>query len=352
MSVNAASWENQLLDLAYEGINGPANDPCLEASAADLARAYDHCAEVTARHSRTFSLASGLLPSAKRNAARALYAFCRVTDDIVDRQSDDDSWNPAQAIERWRDRAVRDCEDPDDPLIIAWLDTQATYGIPRLYAEQLIDGVSQDIEQHQYDTFAELSAYCYGVASTVGLMAMHIIGFSGPEAVPYAVKLGVALQLTNILRDIGEDWEAGRLYLPLEELAEFGLSPADIAAGEVTERWRAFMSFQIARIRRLYAESMPGIGMLHRDGRFAIGAAAELYAGILRDIEVHDMDVFRRRAFVSRTGKLSRLPGIWWRATITGYRSRQSEVPPIPVSADRPTLYQTADHVDSRRPNG
>jgi phytoene synthase len=174
--------------------------------------------------------------------------------------------------------------------------------------------VARDLRQKRYQTFEELTAYAYGVASTVGLMSMHIIGYSGAEALPYAIKLGVALQITNILRDVGEDWRAGRIYLPLEELAAFGLTDADVAAGRVDERWRSLMRFQIARNRRLYAEAMPGIKMLNSDGRFAVAAAGELYRAILGEIEAHDYDVFDRRAHVGAWGKLRRLPGIWWRS--------------------------------------
>jgi phytoene synthase len=182
------------------------------------------------------------------------------------------------------------------------------------YAEQLIAGVARDVTVHRYGSFEDLAAYCYGVASTVGLMAMHIIGYAGKDAIPYAVKLGVALQLTNILRDVGEDWRSGRLYLPQDELAAYALAEDDIAAGVVDGRWRAFMRFQIDRTRKLYAEALPGIGLLDPDGRFAIGAAAGLYRGILDDIEAHDYDVFSRRAHVSTAGKLAKLPGIWWRS--------------------------------------
>jgi len=126
--------------------------------------------------------------------------------------------------------------------------------------------------------------------------------------------LGVALQVTNILRDIQEDWEAGRLYLPAEELARFGLSEADIAAGVVDDRWRAFMNFQITRTRDLYREAYSGIALLDATGRFAIAACADLYRAILKDIEKHDHDVFSRRAHVSALGKLSMLPGIYTRS--------------------------------------
>ena len=126
------------------------------------------------------------------------------------------------------------------------------------------------------------------------------------------MRLGIALQLTNILRDVGLDWQAGRLYLPLNELAQFGLSEVDIPRGRVDERWRAFMRHQIARTRALYAEAEPGIALLAPEGRFAIAAAANLYRAILEDIEAHDYDVFTRRAHVGLWGKLRRLPRIWW----------------------------------------
>jgi phytoene synthase len=180
--------------------------------------------------------------------------------------------------------------------------------------EQLIDGVARDLHQKRYATFAELAAYSYGVASTVGLMSMHIIGFSDSTAVPYAIKLGVALQTTNILRDVGEDWRAGRLYVPLEELSAYGLTEDDFGRGRVGARWRDFMRFQIDRNRQLYREARPGIPMLDPDGRLAIAAAADLYSAILTDIERHDFDVLNRRAHVTMGRKLRMLPGIWWRA--------------------------------------
>ena len=181
------------------------------------------------------------------------------------------------------------------------------------YAEQLLDGVASDLTRCRYQSFDELAEYAYRVASTVGLMSMHIIGFSGAEAIPYAIKLGVALQMTNILRDVGEDFRNRHVYLPQEELERFGLSEKDLAAGVVTLGWRKFMRYQIQRVRRIYAEAWPGIGMLKGDGRFAIAAAAGLYEAILDDIEKHDYDVFSRRASIGAWGKLSRLPGIWFK---------------------------------------
>jgi 15-cis-phytoene synthase len=305
------SWEYRLLSWAEDALNNSIPTPTLETDHVALSAAYEHCKDVTKTHSRTFFMASSLLPEAKQRAVRALYAFCRVTDDIVDCESD--SAVRAARLEDWKER-VSICNPPvTDIVALAWADARANFSIPRGYAQQLIDGVSCDLTKTRYQTFEELAEYSYGVASTVGLMAMHIIGFEGEDALPYAVRLGVALQITNILRDIAEDWRVGRLYLPQEELEAFGLSEADIERGEVTERWRNFMRFQIARNRRLYQESWEGIQMLDRDGRTAISAAAILYRDILQDIENHDYDVFSRRAHLTKWAKIRRLPGIWWR---------------------------------------
>lgn len=308
MQANTYAWERRLLSLAYEALGAASPGYQADYEADRLRRAYQHCTALTAQHSQSFHLASALLPGAKRWAARALYAFCRITDDIVDRPTGD-----VQArLESWQRRILAPRQAGDDPVAMAWHDTRVRYSIPDRYAEQLIDGVARDLHQRRYQTFDELVTYCYGVASTVGLMSMHIIGFSGHQAIPYAIKLGVALQLTNILRDVGEDWQAGRVYLPQEDLAAFGLSESDLAIQQVDDRWRGFMQFQIARTRQLYAEAWSGLGLLHRNGRLAIAAAADLYRKILDDIERHDYDVFHRRAYVSTAAKLRRLPQLWW----------------------------------------
>lgn len=325
MSVGVGPWEHRLLDWAYEGIESPPSEAFPDVTDEALLHAYAACAEVTRQHSRTFYLASGLLPPAKCRAVRVLYAFCRTSDDIVDRVDGRTDQCREAALRAWRAYAIGDCIDTSSSLILAWANVRAAYAIPRLYIEQLIDGIARDLEPTRYATFEDLAAYCYGVASTVGLMAMHVVGFSGPEALPYAVKLGVALQLTNILRDVGEDWQADRLYLPQEELAFHDLDESFLATAAVTpavqadDRWQTFMQFQIDRVRRIYAASLPGIRYLNPDGRFAIGAAAELYAAILSDIEAHRMDVFHHRAHIGTPGKLRRLPGIWWRANVAGY---------------------------------
>jgi phytoene synthase len=307
---NAISWEQDLFRKAYEALDSHTQMVVPVTETKLLAQAYQYCVDLTNQHSKTFYMASALLPTEQRQAVRGLYAFCRVSDDLVDEGGP----NRLQELQLWRRHSLTEHPPLNDKVALAWADTRTTYNIPQMYAEQLLDGVASDLTKTRYSTFAELTDYCYSVASTVGLMSMHIIGYEGEAAIPYAVKLGVALQLTNILRDVAEDWQNGRLYLPLEELTFFGLSEADIEAGIIDERWRTFMKFQIGRIRQLYTEALPGIGLLSKHGRFAIAAAAELYQAILSDIEDHDYDVFGRRAHLTKWEKLRRLPGIFIRS--------------------------------------
>jgi phytoene synthase len=304
-----ANWENQLLALAGN-VQHPNTRPFFSYWAGDAAlhNAYKMAEKITAEHSKSFSFASGLLPEEKRSAVRALYAFCRTVDDIVDESSGDER---DVKLDYWRHMVETASFEDNDLVAAAWADTLTRYHIPRHYALQLIDGVARDLSQSRYQTFDELATYCYGVASTVGLMSMYIIGFHGNDAVPYAIKLGVALQMTNILRDIGEDYGNGRLYLPREELIYYGIQESDIAAGRITENWRQFMKFQIDRTRQLYAESWAGVKMLEREGQLAIGAASVFYQGILDEIEKRDYDVFSGRASLSAIGKVSRIPSLW-----------------------------------------
>jgi phytoene synthase len=304
-----ANWENQLLDLAGN-IPHPSTRPFFSYWAGDavLRRAYRHAEKITAEHSKSFHFASSLLPEEKRSAVRALYAFCRTVDDIVDESVDDAH---ESKLDYWRGMVEHASFLDNDLIAAAWADTLARYHIPRHYALQLIDGVNRDLTQSRYQTFEELTTYCYGVASTVGLMSMHIIGFASNEAVPYAIKLGVALQMTNILRDVGEDYQNGRLYLPREELAFYGIREQDIAEGRATENWRQFMKFQIERTRQLYEESWHGVKMLEREGQFAIGAASVFYQGILDEIEKNEYDVFTKRASLSGLGKIGKVPALW-----------------------------------------
>jgi 15-cis-phytoene synthase len=324
-------WEHPLLDMAHQALeSGVSAQDSHTLDQQMLSSAYKHCEDITRVNSKTFYMASGLLPLEKRRAIQALYAFCRVSDDIVDRPVHGTSpgeTNPAavldstQKLESWRSQVNNEASPsgahPSERSVnMAWTDSRHAYGVPTGYVNQLIDGLALDLQRSRYDTFSDLAKYCYGVACTVGLMSMHITGYSTRAAIPYAVRLGVALQLTNILRDIGEDLRAGRFYLPIEELEAFGLNETYLQEGLIDNRWRAFMRFQIQRARRLYEESLPGVAYLHRDGRFAIAAAGGLYSAILNQIEANDYDVFSRRASVGTWGKLRRLPGIWLRANL------------------------------------
>ena len=311
MTLQTYTWEPALLLQALEAWHSivPASSQ-LTSDRMLLDRAYAECEKLTAHHSRSFYRASSFLPREKRRAVRALYAFCRVTDDIVDCPD----CHARQALSEWRAVALAAAPPSDNLVAVAWADARQRYHIPLRLAEQLIDGVARDLDQTRYATFDDLTTYAYGVASTVGLMSMRIIGYRNAGAIRYAIKLGVALQLTNILRDVGEDWRTGRLYLPADELAHFDLSQDDLARGQVDDRWRAFMRFQIERNRRLYVEAWPGIQLLNTDGRFAIAAAGDLYRRILDDIEAHDFDVFTRRARVSTPRKLLALLGLWWKS--------------------------------------
>ncbi len=303
------NWEHQLLALAGTD-SQPTHRPFFSywAGDASLRQAYLLAERIAAEHSKSFHLASGLLPEEKRAAVRALYAFCRTVDDIVDESS---SSERVRQLEAWR-TIITTASAPDGDLVAAaWVDSMSRYHIPRHYALQLIDGVARDLTQARYATFEDLATYCYGVASTVGLMSMHIVGFRDRKAVPYAIKLGVALQLTNILRDVGEDYCNGRVYLPREDMLNFSISETDIEMGKITPRWRKFMQFQIERARNLYEEAWQGIAMLERDGQLAIGASAVFYNGILEDIEKHDYDVFNRRARLSSWEKVRRIPSLW-----------------------------------------
>jgi phytoene synthase len=312
-----AHWENRLINMAGK-VTHPSTRPVFSywAGDASLEKAYELCGRIAAHHSKSFYMASALLPEEKRSAVRALYAFCRTVDDIVDEST---VIGRDVELNYWRG-LVQGVLHPraDDLVGQAWVDTRNRYHIPAHYALQLIDGVSRDLGDVRYETFDDLTTYCYGVASTVGLMSMYIVGFKTAEAVPYAIKLGVALQMTNILRDVGEDFRNGRNYLPQEDLDAYGITESDLALGMVTSQWREFMKFQIFRTRQLYVEAAQGIKFLERDGQMSIGAAADFYQGILETIEANDYDVFSMRASLSTWGKISRIPGLWLKLSSAG----------------------------------
>lgn len=283
-----------------------------------LHEAYNACQIIVRHHSKSFYVATMLLPLQKRRAIRVLYAFCRQSDDLVDEAST----NPRAAFERWVMNTQLNTPLHTNPTLLAWRDLHARYALPEEVIYDLLEGIRMDLSIDRYATFADLELYCYRVAGTVGLLSMQIIGYK-PGAHAYAIKLGQALQLTNILRDVGEDAQRGRVYLPIDELAAYGLTADDLLATCHNhhwrtqlcqdERWHKLMQFQIQRARRLYQEAWPGVALLNRDGRYAVAAAAMLYQGILAKIEANQYDNFSKRAFVPNREKFSMLPRIWWK---------------------------------------
>ncbi len=303
---------------ATGGPRTPANAvAAVETGIADAA----HCAGIVRTHARTFTLASYLLPTGKRRAAYALYAFCRVADDLVDRATPGtESTLTAQLADYERQLAAALSGRPSSPVFreIAWV--AAEYEVPPEPLYELLAGVARDLRPSTYPTWRDLSLYCEGVASSVGEMCTHVFGVPGGNevrvrAVRYARALGVAMQLTNILRDIGEDAHRGRCYLPDEDLAMFGLSRHDVLTNPALprdERWRPMMAFEVGRARALYEAATPGIALLSHDAHRCARACATGYAGILSAIEAQQYDTISSRA---RMGRVARMSVLWdaWR---------------------------------------
>lgn len=279
------------------------------------------CERILRAHSRTFYLASLFLPPEKRRGALALYSFCRLADDLVDdatmRGSSPEEVRARLALHlRGLNRAFHG--RPDSPVFreVAW--TVQRFGVPRAPLDELLDGVALDLDGCRYRNWRELERYCEGVASSVGEMCTHVWGVRGDaslrSAVGYARTLGTAMQLTNILRDVGEDAHRQRCYLPEDELAAFGFSPHDVLAGRVLQRrddWTAFTRSQIDRACSLYAAAAPGIALLSSDAQRCASACAAGYASILDAIARHDYDNVTRRASVGWLGRAGVLARAW-----------------------------------------
>lgn len=265
--------------------------------------------EVIRNHSKTFFFATSLLPLAERRAIRSLYAFCRASDDLVDCAD-----TTQQDLDRWRVEVNLPSERQADPILISWASVREGYRIDLRYESELLSGIEMDLNFVPFQTWHELETYCYQVASTVGLLSMPVIGVADgttfDQAAPYAIKLGIALQLTNILRDVGEDAARGRVYFPEEDLNRFGLTAQDILKKVYNQRFIDLMRFEIERARQLYQEALPGIALLSRRARPAVGAAALLYRAILNEIERIQYRVHEKRAHTSAWQKLLLLPGI------------------------------------------
>ncbi|RZC61792.1 hypothetical protein C5167_023571 [Papaver somniferum] len=278
-----------------------------------LSEAYDRCGEVCAEYAKTFYLGTLLMTPEKRKAIWAIYVWCRRTDELVD--GPNASHITPKALDRWESRL----EDlyagrPYDMLDAALSDTVQKFPVDIQPFKDMIEGMRLDLKKSRYQNFDELYLYCYYVAGTVGLMSVPVMGIE-PESKATtesvygaALALGIANQLTNILRDVGEDARRGRVYLPQDELMQSGLSDEDIFAGKVTDKWRSFMKKQIKRARMFFDEAESGVTQLSASSRWPVWASLLLYRQILDEIEANDYNNFTKRAYVSKAKKVVALP--------------------------------------------
>jgi phytoene synthase len=293
---------------------------------ANLEESYESCRQITADYAKTFYLGTLLMPKEKRQAVWALYAWCRNTDELVD-GLESQSTTP-ETLQKWEKQLESVfAGTPIDNFDVALVDTVAKFSMNIQPFRDMIAGQRMDLYRSRYESFEELKLYCYRVAGTVGLMLTDVLGlnsnsFNAPwepkkyDPTEEAVALGIAMQLTNILRDVGEDAQRGRIYLPLEDLALFNYTETDLLTGVNDDRWKSLMHFQIQRARKYYNRAEAGIRFLIRDSRWPIWSALMSYQGILNVIERNNYDVFNQRAFVSKSEKMISLPIAWLRAQV------------------------------------
>jgi phytoene synthase len=267
---------------------------------------YEQCRAYTKIYAKSFYFSSFLLPREKRNAAYSIYTFCRLTDNIADLNSHQDISICEKKFNLLEDFIMRlyNSSAADNEKSSAFADTLRKYKIPAKYLIELIEGVKMDLSKSRYETFAELECYCYKVASVVGLIMTEIFGYSNKSALRYAVYLGKAMQLTNILRDIGEDYKMNRIYIPQEELDCFEYSEKDIENSVVNPNFKMLMKFSIDRARTYYELASHGIKYLTDDGsRTTVVLMMKTYSAILDEIENHDYDVYSSRRYVNLLDK-------------------------------------------------
>jgi squalene synthase HpnC/squalene synthase HpnD len=284
-------------------------------TAIEVAHSYAECKRLARASSSNFYYAFFMLPQAKRDALCALYAFMRLVDDVSDTVGT--AADKQRGLARWR--AALDAAASGDvsshPILPAFADTIERFHIPPRYFHDLISGAEMDLTVGEYATFDRLREYCYRVAGTVGLTCLHVFGFDDPHAPDMAEKLGIAFQLTNILRDVHTDYEMGRVYLPLEDLAQFSVRPEGLKAGPVTPEIRSLLEFEAARAWKYYREGVELIPLVHADARAALWALARIYSSLLRRIEARGYDVFSERVRLStpeKTGILLRARLGWY----------------------------------------
>jgi phytoene synthase len=282
-----------------------------------LRESYERCRELNAAHGKTYYLATLLLPPEKRPYVHALYGFARYADEIVDdlasTLTDDQK---SELLHSWGEAFLADAQRgwSDDPICMAVVDTVRRWDIPREHFEAFLHSMTMDLTVTEYRTYDDLYEYVYGSAAVIGLQMVPILEPTSREAYDRATDLGIAFQLANFIRDVGEDLDRGRVYLPLDELAQFGVTRAGLEKRVVTPDIAAALAFQIARVRDLAERSRPGVDMLAASSRDCIDAARVLYCGIVDEVERNDYDVFSKRAKVPLTRRIAVAAPAWRRA--------------------------------------
>ena len=269
----------------------------------NVEQSYAFCENVARKQAKNFYVTFLLLSHDQRRAMCAIYAFMRYCDDLSD---DAGIADRAAAIASWSEdlKATLAGRPPDNPIWPAFADAVARFKIPHQYFYDMIAGVSSDLEPRNVETFEDLYRYCYLVASVVGLTIIHIFGFENPEALRLAEKCGIAFQLTNILRDVREDAENGRVYWPAEDLERFSVSPANLRGPTLTPELKTMLKFEAERARGYYRDSAPLVGMVHEGSRASLRALIGIYSRLLERIEEADYDVLSQRVRVATSEKL------------------------------------------------
>lgn len=280
-----------------------------------LLNAYDACAAITREASTNFYYAFLTLPAEKRRAIYATYAFCRLCDDIVD--DPDRDGDASEELEHTRSQlaSAYTGEERGD-IWTALADAQSRFGIEERHFAAVIEGCEMDLTKSRYETFDELIAYCERVASAVGLICIEVCGYEDKAAVQHAIDLGIAMQLTNVIRDVAEDAGNGRIYLPLEDLRRFGYSEEDLLAGRVNQSFRDLIEFQVDRAREYFENGRKLFHLLDRRSRVCPQAMAEVYITLLDRVEAADFDVLSERVSLSKWAKLSLAAKLWLRSRI------------------------------------
>ena len=277
----------------------------------DLRASYEECKRLNALHGKTYFLATLLLPKAKRPFVHALYGFARYADEIVDDLASELSIEEkAEALSNWGNGVLADLKKgtSDDHVGRALIDTVKRFDIPHEHFEAFLHSMTMDLTVQEYETYEDLLEYVYGSAAVIGLEMVPILGPLHNDAYGAAKKLGIAFQLANFIRDVDEDLDRGRVYLPIKELAQFGVSREMLEERVLTPEIIEALKFQIARVRRLQAEAAPGIAMLEATSRPCIEAASTLYCGIVDEVEKIGYDIFNQRAKTS-TARRMRVAG-------------------------------------------